>query len=161
MPGQYRYFGATGVFDFVDSYLFDAVHVLVGEDGSVITADGSPVTQYVWGKYWVNNHAHVLSGKGVSDELLFLALRNADVRSAITGAVQAKLSMGNLKAVELYLPDKGKLRVLEEQVSDLFAGLRVSEDESCLLEATRDTLLPGLISGRIRALAAPEFVEAS
>ena len=161
MPGNYPYFGATGVFDFIDSFLFDKVHVLVGEDGSVVTDVGSPVTQYVWGKYWVNNHAHVLSGSGITDELLYVALRRADVRPAITGAVQAKLSMGNLKGVELELPEEARMGVLERQISDLFAILRASEDESSTLAQLRDTLLPALLSGRIRVPVAAELVEAS
>jgi len=46
--------------DYVDDYIFDGKYVLMGEDGSVVNEDGTPVIQYVWGKFWVNNHAHVL-----------------------------------------------------------------------------------------------------
>ena len=53
--------------DYVDDYLFDGVYLLMGEDGSVANSDGLPITQYVWGKIWVNNHAHVLQGNnGIS-----------------------------------------------------------------------------------------------
>lgn len=58
--GTYPYYGATSIMDYVDDYLFDGVRILLGEDGTVVTPDGYPVLQYVWGKYWVNNHAHVL-----------------------------------------------------------------------------------------------------
>src|SRR5690606_10410566 len=66
--GIYPYHGAAGVMDFVDDYLFDGIHVLIGEDGSVVKDDGRPYTQYVWGKFWVNNHAHVLRGRGITND---------------------------------------------------------------------------------------------
>ena len=67
--GLFPYHGATGVMDYVDDFLFDEILLLVGEDGSVARPNGRPFTQYVWGKIWVNNHAHVLRGVGVSVEL--------------------------------------------------------------------------------------------
>src|SRR6266568_486453 len=79
MPGPYPYYGATGVVDTVGRYLFEDVHILVGEDGSVVQESGSPVVQMVWGKYWVNNHAHVLSGIGISNGLLREALLASNV----------------------------------------------------------------------------------
>jgi type I restriction enzyme S subunit len=78
--GQYPYHGATGVMDHVDDYLFDGTYLLVGEDGSVVKENGLALTQYVWGKFWVNNHAHVLQGKGsVSTEQLLLYFQNERV----------------------------------------------------------------------------------
>jgi len=88
MSGPYPYYGATGVVDTVGRYLFDAVHILVGEDGSVIQDDGSPVVQMVWGKYWVNNHAHVLSGVGISDGLLRQALLASNVAPPACGVAR-------------------------------------------------------------------------
>ena len=61
--GKYRYYGAAGILDHVAEFLYDGTYLLLGEDGSVITADGYPVLQYVSGQFWVNNHAHVLQGK--------------------------------------------------------------------------------------------------
>src|SRR5690606_6443295 len=63
MQGEYRYFGATSVMDYVNDYLFDGTYLLLAEDGSVVKADGTPYLQYVWGKFWVNNHAHILQAK--------------------------------------------------------------------------------------------------
>ncbi|WP_294117558.1 restriction endonuclease subunit S [Thiolapillus sp.] len=61
--GKYPYYGATSIMDYVDDYIFDGVYVLIGEDGSVKKPDGTPFLQYVSGKIWVNNHAHVIQGK--------------------------------------------------------------------------------------------------
>ena len=93
--GPYPYYGAAGIMDYVDDFLFDGVFVLTGEDGSVIDNDGYPVVQYVWGQFWVNNHAHVMKGKnGVSDEYLYLLLKGQNIGAFVTGAVQPKLSQG-------------------------------------------------------------------
>ena len=58
--GVYPYYGAASIMDYVNDYLFDGVRLLLGEDGTVSTDGGYPMLQYVWGKYWVNNHAHVI-----------------------------------------------------------------------------------------------------
>jgi len=61
-PGIYPYHGATSINDYINEYVFDDTYLLLGEDGSVIKENGTPFIQYVWGKIWVNNHAHVLKG---------------------------------------------------------------------------------------------------
>ena len=94
--GPYPYYGAAALMDYVDEYLFDGIYLLTGEDGSVADEQGFPITQYVWGKFWVNNHAHILQGKaGFSTEHLALALRRVNIQPYITGAVQAKLPHWN------------------------------------------------------------------
>ena len=59
----YPYYGATSVMDYVDRYLFDGIYLLLGEDGTVVDDKGFPILQYVEGKFWVNNHAHIITGK--------------------------------------------------------------------------------------------------
>lgn len=70
--GNYPYYGANGIQDYVDDYLFDGTFLLVGEDGSVINKDNSPVINWADGKIWVNNHAHILSEKSEIMLLRFL-----------------------------------------------------------------------------------------
>ena len=71
--------------DHIDDYQFDGVYVLMGEDGSVVDDDDSPVLQYVWGKFWVNNHADVLTGRGsISVEHLLLFLKTVNIRPYVT-----------------------------------------------------------------------------
>ena len=62
--GNYPYYGANGIQDYIDGYLFDGNYLLVGEDGSVLSENNTPVINWASGKFWVNNHAHVLSQKG-------------------------------------------------------------------------------------------------
>lgn len=98
--GPYPYYGATGVMDHVNDYLFEGLYLLVAEDGSVERPDGRPFLQLVDGKFWVNNHSHVL--RGVTDEdtkYLYYALSTVAVRPYISGSVQDKLSQNNLNRI--------------------------------------------------------------
>ena len=150
MPGDVPYYGATGVFDHVAEALFDEILVLVGEDGTVVRPDGSPVVQYIWGPAWVNNHAHVLTGRGISTELAMLVLQRARVAAWVTGAVQPKLSMKNLRQVPVVVPGHATRVALEEAIASLFSALRGLADESRMLRGVHNALLPKLISGAIQ-----------
>ena len=115
--GPFPYHGAAGVMDHIDNYLFDGIYLLIGEDGSVIHESGLAVTQYVWGKFWVNNHAHVLQGKGpVSTEQVYLYFHFEPVAPYVTGAVQPKLSQGRMNNMPFLFPGaaicKGFLKVI-------------------------------------------------
>jgi len=106
--GPYPYYGATGVMDHVDDFLFEGLHLLIAEDGSVETRDGRPVLQLVDGKFWVNNHAHVLRGATDDDtRYLYYALQAVQIRPFMSGSVQAKLSQGNLNRIEVPYPNEG------------------------------------------------------
>ena len=156
--GPYPYYGAAGIMDYVDDYLFDGVHILTGEDGSVVNAHGHPIVQYVWGRFWVNNHAHVIKGTNViSDEHLYLLLKHTNITAFVTGAVQPKLNQKNLKAIPLVVPGASTSRVFSRLVAPLFARFRHNADECSRLAALRDTVLPKLISGEIRV---PDFNQA-
>jgi type I restriction enzyme S subunit len=160
--GLYPYHGAAGVMDYVDDYLFDGIHLLVGEDGSVVQNTGMAVTQYVWGKIWVNNHAHVLQGAGaVSTEQLYLYFHFEPVAPYVTGAVQPKLSQGRMNAMPFVFAGDKVCRAFGQAIRPWFAKLRACVQEMKTLAALRDTLLPKLISGEVRVSDAERFVEAS
>lgn len=146
--GSIPYYGATGVFGYVDEAIFNEVLVLVGEDGSVVREDGGPVLQYIWGPAWINNHAHPLTGRGISNETLYMALNRADIRPIVTGAVQPKVNMRNLKSLPVELPRD--LGTIEGDLSALFSLYKSKQDEVVQLAALRDALLPALLSGNIR-----------
>jgi restriction endonuclease S subunit len=151
--GQYPYHGAASVMDYVDDYLFDGVYALMGEDGSVINDSGTPVLQYVWGKFWVNNHAHVLRGKnGVCTEHLLLHLKNSNIAAFVTGAVQPKLNQGNMNRIPFILPSREVSEAFAKTIEPLFAEIRANADQSNTLATLRDTLLPKLLSGELSVL---------
>jgi type I restriction enzyme S subunit len=137
--------------DQIDDYLFDGIFLLVGEDGSVIKENGRAFTQYVWGKLWVNNHAHVLQGKGsVSTEQLLMYFQHEPVAPYITGAVQLKLSQGRMNSMPFVYAGKEVCLAFSDTVTSLFARVRCNANENGTLTQTRDLLLPKLMSGEIR-----------
>jgi len=158
--GPYPYYGATGVMDYVDDYLFDGIYILMAEDGSVLDDNDKPVLQYVWGKFWVNNHAHVLlAKKPISNEYLFLALGHVHLLPFVTGAVQLKLNQRNMKSIPFILPTSRACTLFQDLTGLLFAKYRFLTEESRTLAALRDTLLPKLISGEIRITDTERILE--
>jgi type I restriction enzyme S subunit len=148
--GKYPYYGAASVMDYVDDFIFDGIYALIGEDGSVINDDGTPVLQYVWGKFWVNNHAHVLRGKnGISTEHLFLHLKSCNIAAFVNGAVQAKLNQGNMNRIPFMFPPAEIGDAFARTIEPLFSQIRANTDESRTLANLRDTLLPKLLSGEL------------
>ena len=148
--GLYPYYGAAGIMDYIDDFLFDGVYVLAGEDGSVVDTEGHPIIQYVWGQFWVNNHAHVLRGRnGISEEHLYLLLQEVNVTAFVTGAVQPKLSQRNLNAVPIVFPGGTACRAFSTLLEPLFERVRENADEAESLAIQRDALLPKLVSGEV------------
>jgi type I restriction enzyme S subunit len=160
--GPYPYHGATGIMDHVDDYLFDGIYLLIGEDGSVVNESGFGFAQYVWGKFWVNNHAHVLQGNGsVSTEHLLMYFQHEPVTPYITGAVQLKLSQGRMNSMPFLFAGDAVCEMFSDVVAPLFTQLRVRSDENNTLAQARDALLPKLMSGEIRVKDAEKIAEAA
>jgi len=160
LRGIYPYYGAAGVVDYVNDYLFDDIYVLVGEDGSVVTESGHAITQYVWGKFWVNNHAHVLQGRHpVSTEQLYLYFAFESVAPYVTGAVQPKLSQGRMNTMPFLFAGEKVCLEFQRLIEPWFTTYRKRSGESRTLAALRDALLPKLISGEIRVKDAERFLK--
>lgn len=146
----YPYYGATSVMDYVDRYLFDGIYLLLGEDGTVVDSKGFPILQYVEGKFWVNNHAHIITGRnGFSVELLYLLFSLTSVQSIVTGAVQPKISQANLNKVPIIIPSEAELKAFDATIQPIFTQIRNLRAENDRLATTRDTLLPKLLSGEL------------
>lgn len=107
MQGQYPYYGAACIFDYVNDYIFDGIYILLGEDGSVLNPDGTPILQLTNGKFWPNNHTHVLKNNPnlIDFDYLYYLLSNTNFASIVTGAVQAKISQKNLNSLEVDIED--------------------------------------------------------
>ena len=104
--GLYRYYGAQGVIDYVDDYIFDGTYLLIAEDGENLNSRKQPIAQIANGKFWVNNHAHINQTNELSDiHYLYYLINSMDLIGYVTGSAQPKLSQSNLNAVELNLPD--------------------------------------------------------
>ncbi len=124
--GIYPYYGANGIQDYVDDYIFDGTFILLGEDGSVINTDKSPVLNWATGKIWVNNHAHILSEISSMANLryLYFALQTKDVSGIVRGT-PPKLNQENLRNIEIPVPP---LPIQEEivRILDHFTELTAS-----------------------------------
>lgn len=148
--GEYRYYGAAGILDYVEKYLFDGTYLLFGEDGSVITPDGTPVLQYVTGKFWVNNHAHVLTGKAYfTTEYIYMMFKKMGISDVVTGVAQPKISQARLSAKKILIPTQEVVELYQKQVEPIFQRILTLEKQNQLLTQTRDRLLPKLMSGEI------------
>lgn len=111
--GPYPYYGASGVVDHVDDYIFDGDYLLVAEDGENLRTRKTPIAFLATGKFWVNNHAHIITGNENADtRFLMYALRNVDIDAYLTGAVMPKLTQGNLNRIEVSHPHLSEQRAI-------------------------------------------------
>ena len=133
--GQIPYYGANGIQGYVKDFLFDGEHLLMGEDGSVINPDRSPILNWAKGKIWVNNHAHVLGERAdlASLRYVFHALQVTDI-SAVVRGVPPKINQANMRAIKLPVPP---LEVQHEivRILDTFKDLEAELEAE--LEARR------------------------
>lgn len=148
--GPYPYYGATEIMDYVDEYIFDGTYVLMAEDGSVMDKNGYPILQYIWGKSWVNNHAHVLEGKGVSNEYLHLMLKNIPVINIMSGSIQKKINQENLNNTPIVRVPAGLVKTFDKTIHPLYSKLKLIIEESKELVRLRDFLLPLLMNGQVK-----------
>ena len=145
MERIYPYYGAASLMDYVDDYIFDGIYGLIGEDGTVMDENGYPTMQYVWGKFWVNNHAHIFQGEnGYSTEMAYLILKNTVVRNAVTGAVQLKINQENLRNLPVYVPCEDDLPELNIVIDNMFITIRENRTEIEHLTNLQDILLAKL-----------------
>jgi type I restriction enzyme S subunit len=106
MQGAFPYYGASGVIDWIDDYIFDGRYLLVAEDGENLNSRKLPLAFFADRKFWVNNHAHVVRGKsGVLDDVFLQQwFAQADIGGYVTGSAQPKLSQANMKRIQIHLP---------------------------------------------------------
>ena len=151
VKGEIPYYGATGIMDYVNDYIFDGDYVLMAEDGSVMTEKGTPILQRISGKNWVNNHTHVLEPvKNHSCKLLMMLLKDVSVMHIKTGSIQMKINQENMNKIvvpaiplELLFEINQKLEVIDKQQLNLI-------EENKQLTQLRDWLLPMLMNGQVK-----------
>ena len=118
--GIYPYYGASGIVDFVDDYIFDGEFLLVSEDGANLIARKTPIAFPINGRTWVNNHAHVLKFESQIDQkFVSYYLNHIDLSPYISGAAQPKLNKQNLNSILLPYPNE-QIRKRIVQVLDNF-----------------------------------------
>lgn len=124
-PGPYPYFGANGQVDTIDDYLFDGRHVLLAEDGGYFDDPFRPNAYEADGKFWVNNHAHILQARpAVEHGYLLHALNATDLMPFVSGTTRLKLTQADMRRIPLALPPLAEQRRIVARIEALFARTR-------------------------------------
>ena len=147
----FPYYGAAKIMDYVNEYIFDGEYILIGEDGTVQTDASYPVLQYAIGKFWVNNHTHVIQAKfPYANYFIWNYLLHKNIEKIITGAVQPKINQTNLKNLDFPNFPESLVSSFNEKSKNILQKINKTQTQIQTLEKLRDTLLPKLISGELR-----------
>ena len=118
----YDYYGASGVIDKIDAYLFDKPLLLIGEDGANLINRSTPIAFIARGKYWVNNHAHVLDGISVEFlQFIELHINAIDLKPFVTGTAQPKMNQAKMNSIPIALPPLAEQHRIVAKVDELMA----------------------------------------
>lgn len=121
--GRYRYYGASNIIDYVDDYIFDGDYILLGEDGENVLSRNLPLAFIVKGKFWVNNHAHVLQPKkNIDIGYLCEVLEAFNYKNIASGSAQPKITQGALNQISLLfppLPEQQKIAAILTSVDEV------------------------------------------
>lgn len=133
--GDYPYYGAQGVIDHINDYIFDGTYLLIAEDGENLKSKKQNIAQLAKGKFWVNNHAHVVrTNERCELSYLYYLINSMDLSGYITGSVQPKLSQTNLNAVLLQLPSVPEQKKIVSILSSLDDKIELNNKLNANLE---------------------------
>ena len=143
--GAYPYYGASGIIDYIDNYIFDEPLLLLGEDGANIITRSSPLCFIATGKYWVNNHAHVMRPKqGFDLRFVCEALESIDYTKYNTGTAQPKLNQEKCRQILFTYPCYEEQQCISSFLSSITKRIMDSEEQLYLLETQKKSLLQQL-----------------
>lgn len=139
--GKYPYYGAQGIIDYVDEYIFDGEYLLIAEDGENLNSRSQPIANVVLGKFWVNNHAHIVKTNSKCEiHYLCYLLNNINISGYITGSAQPKLNQYNLNNMVLEIQDyetQYKISIILKRIND---KIKLNEKINKNLEKTLITI---------------------
>ena len=150
--GIFPYCGANGIVDFIDRYEFDEEAILIAEDGGNFSDFATrPIAYKMSGKYWVNNHAHVLTAKvGCELDYLLFHLAHKDITDIISGGTRAKLTRGQLENIIISLPTLAEQKAIAAVLSDMDAEIASLEADRMKYESIKQGMMQELLTGRTR-----------
>lgn len=151
----FPFYGASGVIDHIDRFNVEGESILVGEDGANLVSRNLPIAYFAEGRYWVNNHAHILRPKAGSMRYYFYALEACDYAPFITGSAQPKLSQRNLNDVYLPVPlsmaEQEQIAVeLQRSLEDISRVFDLKLEQLDLLKQRRQSIIFEYVTGKRR-----------
>ena len=139
--GIYPYYGASGITDYVDDFIFDGDYVLLSEDGDNLRTRNTPIAFMARGKFWVNNHAHILKGKnGNNTDFICYALQVADVNSYISGSTRPKITQRDMKNIPVYCPPLAEQKAIAHTLGTLDDKIELNRQMNETLESMAQAL---------------------
>ena len=157
---QYDYYGASGVIDKVDDYLFDDELLLIAEDGANLVLRNLPLAITARGKFWVNNHAHILKPRRGNLEYLAIVMEGLNYTPWISGAAQPKLTQDRLMNISIAVPPRSEqdeiIAKATAQTSELSTVIDRTRRQIDLLQEYRTRLIADVVTGKldVRGVAA-------
>jgi type I restriction enzyme S subunit len=151
MRGIYRYYGASGVVDYVNDFLFDGVYILLGEDGENILSRNLPLVFKVEGKFWVNNHAHVMQPKkGFDIDYLTAFLESLDYSLLNSGTAQPKLNKQSCLTIKVAKPGIYEQNAIANTLTDMDKEIDALEQRLNKTKQLKQGMMQELLTGRTR-----------
>lgn len=127
----YDYYGASGVIDKVDNYIFDQELLLIGEDGANLLSRSTPIAFLASGKYWVNNHAHTLDSSAITTRTFLCNYINSiDLAPYVTGSAQPKLTQDKMNAIPVPIPPLTEQQRIVDRIESIFAKLDEAKEKA-------------------------------
>lgn len=150
----YDYYGASGVIDKVDDYLFDGSFILLAEDGANLLTRSKTLAFLAKGKFWVNNHAHVFTPRRGCELFWVRLLESQDYSLAVTGSAQPKLTMENLRRIRIPVPPEDEqaeiTEYLNRRIGDADRVRNSITEQIAILNAYRKSLIHECVTGKRR-----------
>ena len=147
----YDYYGASGIIDKVDDYIFEGKKLLIGEDGANLVTRSKDIAFIADGKYWVNNHAHILD---VKDTVLLMYLchyiNNMDLIPYVTGSAQPKLTQAKMNNIKIFLPTLPEQHEIVRLIDDLLARERAAQQATEQALASIDLMKKSILARAFR-----------
>ena len=155
---RYDYYGASGVIDQVDDYLFDGELLLIAEDGANLVLRNLPLAIIARGKFWVNNHAHILKPRRGNLEYLAAVMERLDYAPWISGAAQPKLTLDRIMSIAIAVPPRSEqdeiIAKASAQTSRLSSAIARARRQIELLQEYRTRLIADVVTGKLDVRAA-------
>ena len=151
MKGGYRYYGASGIIDYVNDYIYDGTYILLGEDGENVLSRNLPLAFIVKGKFWVNNHAHVLKANPDTDiNFLCEYLESIDYANIASGSAQPKITQTSLNSIQVPVPPLAEQKVIAAMLKSVDEKIQLTDKKLNQLRLSKKALMQDLLTGKVR-----------